>query len=144
VPLSGEITIKNLNVTVDKVDGQVSLTFVLENGLAKDIDGCNAGSLSASSGDEALVDPYQYGECDGFDPMEVDGVASFCADSAYNSACDYGVYSGVTTGVLEVHGMSDNATSHPWEAAGTEYTLTLAFIMSDAELVETTATAVIQ
>lgn len=143
-PLSGDITIKNLNVTVDKIDGQVSLTFVLENGTGKDINDCNNGSLSASSGDEALIDPYQYGECGGFEPMEPDTVAAFCADSAFDSVCNYGLYSGGVSSPLEIHGASAAATNHPWESVGTEYTVTLEFVMSDAEILQTTATATIQ
>lgn len=143
-PLSGDIVIKNLNVTVDKIDGQVNLTFVLENGTGKDIADCNNGSLAASSGDGALVDPSQYGECGGFEPMEPDTVAAFCADSAFDSLCNYGLYSGESSSLVAIQGASDAATNHPWEAAGTEYTVTLEFVMDDAEILQTTATATIQ
>jgi hypothetical protein len=142
-PLSGELVIKNLNVTVDKIDGQVNLTFILENGLSQDLDQCNNGSLVTSSGQSALVDPDEYGECGGFDPTEPDTVAAFCADSAYGSICDYGLYTGDTSSLIAVHGKSDPATSHPWEQVGTEYTLTLEFILVDGEIVQTSATAVV-
>ncbi len=142
-PLSGELVIKNLNVTVDKIDGQVTLTFVLENGTAQELDKCNNGSLSASSGDDALVDPDQYGECGGFEPMEPSTVAAFCADSAYSSVCDYGLTSGATSSLLAIHGASEAATNHPWEAVGTEYTLTLEFVTTEGEILQTTATATV-
>jgi hypothetical protein len=143
-PLTGDLVIKNLNVTVDKIDGQVNLTFILENGTAKDIADCNNGSLSASSGEDALIDPYQYGECGGFEPMEPDTVAAFCADSAFDSVCNYGLYSGGVSSPLAIHGASEAATNHPWEAVGTEYTVTLEFVMSDAEILQATASATIQ
>lgn len=140
-PLTGELVIKNLNVEVDEIEGRVNLTFVLENGTAAELDKCNNGALSASSGDEALVDPDQYGECGGFEPMEPDTVAAFCADSAYSSICDYGLTSGSTSQLLTVRGASDAATSQPWEAVGTEYTLTLEFVTTEGEILQTSATA---
>ena len=142
-PLTGDLVIQNLNVTVDKIDGQVNLTFVLANGTASELDKCNNGSVTTSTGEEALVDPDQYGECGGFEPMEPDTVAAFCADSAYSSICDYGLAPGGQSQLLTVRGDSDATTSHPWEAVGTEYTLALEFLTTEGEVVQVTATATV-
>ena len=44
---------------------------------------------------------------------------------------------------LGLNGASEAATNHPWEAVGTEYTLTLEFVTTEGEILQTTATATV-
>lgn len=145
---AGSVSIKNLTVTVDKASQEIRLTMAIENGTGQAIASCASGTVEASTGESAPI-AVQGGSCDGFIPEGIGGGAptmpGFCAQDDLYSVCQSGgLAANSSTGVATLSGQSYDATLQAWEQPGTEYTVTIQFLLEDATPVEATATATIQ
>ncbi len=137
--VASALVIKNLSVTIDKTEGEMRFTFVLQNTGDKALAQCNSGTIVASTGDEAIVGFDMYGDCHGIVGPNAIVDQDFCPNDVLISLCEEGLPAGESSGIIELRGSSYGDVLLPHEQPGTVYTLAIEMLAEDAEPILATA-----
>lgn len=137
--IASALVIKNLSVTIDKSEGEMRFTFVLQNTGDKALAQCNEGTIVASTGAEGVVGFDMYGDCHGIVGPNAIVDQDFCPNDVLISLCEDGLPAGESSGIIELTGSTYGDELLPHEQPGTVYTLAIEMLAEDAEPISATA-----
>ncbi len=138
-PAAAPLVIKNLSVTIDKSEGEMRFTFVLENAGDKRLAQCNQGTIVASTGADGVVGFDMSGDCNGIVGPTAIVEEDFCPNDELITLCEIGLPAGESSGIIELSGSTYGVDLEAHEQPGTVYTLMIEMLAEDAEPITATA-----